>query len=131
MRYLGIDYGSVWIGLAIAEDPERIAFPRAQVRNDSKLVAYVARMIDDEDVSRVIVGDTLASGGLENPITAQAHEFAEKLQQASGAQVVFAPELWSSIEASRYAPEGAEKSDASAAAIILQRYLDMKSSRIQ
>jgi RNase H-fold protein (predicted Holliday junction resolvase) len=37
-------------------------------------------------------------------------------------------ELWSSIEASRYAPEGSAKSDSAAAAVILQRYLDAQTN---
>src|SRR3989344_1376498 len=131
MKYLGIDYGSKWIGLAISDDKGTIAFPRAEIENDEKLVPFLFRMIEQEKIGQIIVGDTLASGGSENKVTREAQLFVEKLAKATAVPVEFAPEIWSSIEASRYAPQGQEHNNAAAAAIILQRYLDMRGTGVE
>lgn len=129
MRYLGIDYGAKRLGLAVSS--EGIAFPRDVIENDEKAVATLRDIIDKERISTIIIGDTRDFGGMANPITKDAKAFAERVKKETGMAVVEAFEAGSSIEASRFAPEGHSKDDAAAAAIILQRYLDMKSSTSQ
>ncbi|MDO8514411.1 MAG: RuvX/YqgF family protein [bacterium] len=131
MKYLGIDYGSKWVGLALSNDAGTIAFPRAEIENDEKLIPFLFRMIEQEKVGQIIVGDTLASGGAENRITREAQTFVEALAKSCSIPIEFAPEMWSSIEASRYAPKGEEHNNAAAAAVILQRYLEMKGVDVQ
>jgi RNase H-fold protein (predicted Holliday junction resolvase) len=46
--------------------------------------------------------------------------------QQSGLPIERSWEVWSSIEAGRFAGKGHEHDDASAAAFILQRFLDMR-----
>jgi putative Holliday junction resolvase len=131
MKFLGIDYGSKRIGVAVSDAAGAIAFPRKVVPNDDQALPRILRSIEDERVGACVVGDTLGSSGAENPVTAQARRFSEELQRQSALPVVYAPELWSSIEAARYAPEGGAHDDSAAAAIILQRYLDMKGGSVQ
>ena len=50
--------------------------------------------------------------------------FAKSLEAQTGIVVELVSEIWSSIEASRYSENPADHNDASAAAVILQRYLD-------
>jgi putative Holliday junction resolvase len=126
MKYIGIDYGSKTVGIAISDDEGKIAFPRAEIPNDEKLLSFVARMASEEKTEQVIVGDTRSHGGAENPVTKEAERFAGELARETGLPVSRAFEAWSSVEASRYAPKGQEHNDAAAAAIILQRFLDMK-----
>jgi len=129
MKFLGLDYGSTQIGIALTDDEGRIAFPHASIPNDEKAVAFVRALLGKEKVSGIILGDTRTVSGAENPITPSADAFAHALE-ATGVPVTRMWEAWSSIEASRYAPEGVH-SDAAAAAVILQRYLDTKENRIQ
>ena len=128
MRYLGIDYGAKRIGLAISS--EGIAFPRGIVDNDANLFMALRELIMKEKVTRTIVGDTRSFGGGENPVTKDAESFIEKLKKETGLSVTSAWEAGSSVEASRYAPEGRPHDDSAAAAIILQRYLDMRGDAI-
>lgn len=125
MKYLGIDYGSKRVGTAVSDAEGKIAFPRAEVPNNEKLHRSLAAIVGQEGVGKIIVGDTRAFGGTQNPITPEAEAFTAKLRELTGIPVELAFEAGSSIEASRYAPRGEEHNDAAAAAIILQRYLDM------
>ena len=129
MKYLGIDFGTKRVGIAVSNDAGGIAFPRRTMPNDEQLVARLVKIIGEEKISHVVIGDTRSHGGAENPVSAQADLFIEALQRASGVPIIRAFEAWSSIEASRYAPRGREHDDAAAAAIILQRYLDMQTKK--
>lgn len=128
MRYLCIDYGSKRVGVALSDERGAIAFPKMTLENDGKLFGALKAMIERERVEHVVLGDTRTVAGAENPVTKEAEAFGERLARESGKPLSRAFEAWSSIEASRYAPEGSEHDDAAAAAIILQRFLDMRSS---
>lgn len=126
MKYLGIDYGSKWVGIAISDEEGKIAFPRAEVPNGTGLLQFIARMVEQEKVKTIIVGDTRTVEGKDNPITPEVEKFVAEIARVTTILTEFAPEMWSSIEASRYAPKGQEHNNAAAAAIILQRFLDTK-----
>ena len=128
MKYLGIDYGAKRVGVAVSDAAGTIAFPRATLPNDAQLFSQLAELITNEKIGSIVVGDTRSHGNKENPVTAEAESFVAALQKTFDVSVERVWEMWSSIEASRYAPEGKEHNDASAAAIILQRYLDMRRS---
>ena len=88
-------------------------------------------MAADEHVGRILVGDTLSHGGVRNPVSDAADAFVKTLKDHCPVPIERAHEAWSSIEASRYAPENKQHDDSAAAAIILQRYFDMKGGAIQ
>lgn len=126
MRYLGIDFGSNRIGVAVSDRDGSIAFPKAVEKRDAGLVKRLCALVRDESVHSIVMGDTRTLLGTANDITTEAERFAEELRAATGIPVVLANEAWTSVEAARYAPESRVHDDASAAAIILQRFLDMK-----
>lgn len=131
MKYLGIDYGAKRVGVAVSDAAGTIAFPRATLPNDAQLFSQLEELVKNEKITRIVVGDTRSHGGKENPVTAEAEAFVTALEKALATPVVRVWEMWSSIEASRYAPEGKEHNDASAAAIILQRFLDTRGKSIK
>ncbi|MDO8576289.1 MAG: Holliday junction resolvase RuvX [bacterium] len=129
MRYLGIDFGAKRVGVAVSDAAGTIAFPRATLPNDAQLFSQLAELVKNEKIGSIVVGDTRSHGGKDNPVTAEAEVFVTSLQAAIAVPVERVWEMWSSIEASRYAPEGKGHDDASAAAIILQRFLDMRGTK--
>ncbi|MDP2648662.1 MAG: Holliday junction resolvase RuvX [Patescibacteria group bacterium] len=124
MKYLGIDYGSKRVGVAVSDDAGGLAFPRTQLSNDDELMEKLAGIVEEEKIESIVVGDTRSHGGGENPVTHEAERFTEDLKRL-GLPVSLVSEAWSSVEVSRYAPKGSEHDDAAAAAFILQRFLDM------
>jgi len=125
MKFLGVDYGAKRVGLAQSDATGSIAFPLETVPNDANLLAHVQKLMEERRIHAVVVGDARAFGGGENPVTKDVEAFAQSLKEA-GITVEMAWEAGSSIEASRYAEKGDEHKDEAAAAIILQRFLDMK-----
>lgn len=119
MKYLGIDYGSKRIGLAVST--EGIAFPRGVLPNDANLLDSLKDIVEKERISVIVVGDTRSYGARENPISKQVDEFMAKAREF-GVPVEPAFEMGSSVAVST---ERGEKKDDAAAAFILQRFLDM------
>ena len=126
MRYLGIDYGTKHIGIAVSDDAGSFAFPRKIILNDAKLFDSLLRVIESERAGEIVIGDTLTLNGGANAITGEADAFAEKVKEHMGIPVHRIREAWSSQEATRYAPQGKRHDDSAAAAIILQRFLDQR-----
>lgn len=126
MKYLGIDYGAKRVGLAVSDDDGKIAFPRATVPNDEKLLQFVYRVCEEEHIAAVVIGDTRSHSGAKNPVTVRADKFIEAFAKLTAIPIERVPEMWSSIEASRYAPDGKGHDDSAAAAVILQRFLEMR-----
>ncbi len=130
MKYLGIDYGAKRVGLAISDSDGKIAFPRAEIANDDHLFKFITRMAEEGKVEKIIIGDTRTWEGGANTVTPELEKFVGELAKATQIESEYAREAGSSIEASRYAEKGNEHNNAAAAALILQRYLDMRTPAI-
>ena len=125
MKYLGIDYGAKRIGLAVSDEGGTIAFPRETIANMRGAAGVIKELIQKEEIGFVVVGDTRGFGGVANPVTSRAEAFVEDLKGDLNVPVAYGWEAGSSIEANRFDPDHVH-SDAGAAAVILQRFLDMK-----
>lgn len=126
MRILGIDYGTKRIGLALSDETETIANPYKVVVSKDFLDIIVAEA-KNLGIETIVIGESRDFTGRENPLMEAVHKFSKKLEGA-GLKVFLEPEYSSSVEASRF--QGVrEDIDASAAAIILQRYLDKQKAK--
>lgn len=123
MRMMGIDYGSKKVGVAISDEGGTFAFPRSVLAQDERLLQALLNLIHDEKVKCVVMGESKNYAGEANPIGISAAQFAKELGAASGVEVVFESEVLSSKEAERIQGKH-ELTDASAAAIILQSYIE-------
>lgn len=137
MRYLGIDYGTKRVGVAISDEMGSLAFPKVIFHNDNQLIPNILKLCDDEDVEKVVLGESNTQNGEQNKIMKEILEFKEKLEQKSGKQVFLEKEFMTSHEVSRQRFEmqneqgrnkkqDNKKVDDSAAALILQRFLDKR-----
>lgn len=125
MRYLGIDYGTGKVGLALSDEAGTMGFPKASIDNGPRLMQEVRELAAAEGVAAVVIGDSMDSSGKPNPVALEAREFGAKLSEESGLPVYYEMEAFSTQEARR-APDGTRGKgavDASAAALILTSYL--------
>lgn|SRR3989344_6934024 len=125
-KYLGIDYGAKRIGIAVSNDEGTIAFPRATIQNDAHTIESLMNLIEEAKIQAIVIGDTRSFSHRENPVTKEAESFIVRLKKETNLPVEGASEAGTSIEASRYAPDDVGHSDGAAAAIILQRFFDMR-----
>ncbi len=122
MRYIGIDYGTRRIGIAVGDDATFIAFPREVLLNGKESFSAILEIIEDEQAGKVVLGESKNFKGIDNLVMPEIRDLKEKLEKA-GKVVVFEPEFLTSHQASKM---GAPKEflDVSSATIILQSYLD-------
>ncbi len=131
MRFLGIDYGTKRVGIAISDDDGKIAFPNDTLQNGRNLNDKIIKLCKDRDIGTVVIGESNNFQGKENPIMGEVKKLAEFLKSETKLPVIMEPEFLTSAQASRIQGE-VEGIDASAAAIILQSYLEkMKNVKIK
>lgn len=123
MKYIGIDYGTKRIGVALSDDGGTMAFPYGVVPNTTGLFDELETIIKKHEVSGVVVGESLDYSGKPNPVMKEIKEFVRVLEERTGMVVQYEPEFLTSAEA-RHIQGDSNTLDASAAAIILQSFLD-------
>ena len=131
MRYLGVDYGSKRVGIALSDEAGTMGFPFTIIPNTPRLVDELCALIAKENVGAIVMGESRNLAGGENTIARDARVFGEMLPEHAGVPIFFESEVFTSAQARRM-PEKEMKSraakrrvdiDASAAALILTSYL--------
>jgi putative holliday junction resolvase len=133
-RLLGLDLGSVTIGLALSDAGQCIATPlktlhRKKFRDDA---AALLALVDAEQVAGLVVGLPLNMNGSAGPRVQSVRQFVRNLQALRPAlPVVLQDERLTTLAAERAMLEAdlsrakrAARVDAVAAGLILQAYLD-------
>ncbi len=132
-RLLGVDYGSVRIGLAVT-DPERtIAFPLAtyERRGREQDAAYFRKLVEEEAIGQIVLGLPVHLSGQEGKKAAEARAFGQWFEEVTGLPVLFWDERFTTVEAEGFLwaaglthKRRKERRDRVAAQILLQSYLE-------
>ncbi len=128
---LGIDVGTVRIGVA-ASDPEgRLSFPVATVPRGPRAASDVARIASERDAVVIFVGLPLSLAGKEGPSADDARAFAAEIAERTGLVVRLIDERLSTVSATRALREAGKSArsqrsivDQQAAVVILGNALD-------
>lgn len=118
--------------MAVSDDLGLMAHPRPAIIEKDRRAAIrkVARLVELEAVSEVIVGMPLTLEGARGAQAAEVREFARALRDELSIPVTEADERLSSAQAQAMAPAAARKRDgtldSAAAAVILQTVLDRR-----
>jgi putative holliday junction resolvase len=123
MRLLGIDYGTKKIGLALTDEEGVMAFPHAVIPNDEKAEAYIESLVTKEEVGEIIIGHSLNREGAPNKVHEAVEALMLNLTLSIGVPIHLEPEQYTTQEAIRLQGRN-DKTDASAAAIILNSYIE-------
>lgn len=118
MNYLGIDYGATKIGLAKAESELRIAVPFRTVLNTPDVIDELERIILVEGFEQIIIGYPLTLAGEVGEQAKEVDDFIVRLKTLS------LPVMKQDERFSTKSAVSAGEDHASAAALILQTYLD-------
>ncbi|MBI5816961.1 MAG: pre-16S rRNA-processing nuclease YqgF [Candidatus Yonathbacteria bacterium] len=125
MKYLGIDYGTKRVGIATGDSDGGMAFPHAVLPNNKKLIPTIKELCDREHINEIVLGESLDYKMKPNVIMEKIIPFKKELENATNLPVLFEREFMTSAAAEHVQGKG-KMIDASAAAIILQSYLDRK-----
>ena len=123
IRLLGIDYGKKRVGIAISDDRGLMAFPKAVLPNDNFLFGEIKNMVEGHGVGKIIIGESKNYKMNDNPIMSRIKAFKDELTRDLGIEVAYESEILSSHQASHFQGK-TNMTDAAAASIILQSYID-------
>lgn len=135
-RYMGIDYGSVRIGIAVSDPMKIIAQGFTTLKNDQESLDRIVAIIAEQSVEKIIVGDPLTLRGEMSAKGEEVGEFVKRLKEKTSVEIVMLDERFTSVMAQRsiltmgtkkkQRQNNKGKVDEVAAAILLQGYLDTK-----
>ncbi len=128
MRYLGIDYGTKMVGVSVSDDGGTIAFPYAILENRKGLVGEIKTICAHEYVDTIVVGESVDYKGKPNIVMKEVDRFITELREVVNVPIVLEREFLSTQQA-RFYQTKRKRVDDSAAAIILQSYLDRKNNK--
>ncbi len=132
-RILGIDHGNRRIGLALSDPLQIISKPYSTITFLSMrdVILKLKKIIKEEDIEKIVLGLPKGMRGQNTSQTKIVREFAVLLREETELHVEFEDERLSSISAQKAliyqgVKTGRNKGriDETAAAIILQQYLD-------
>lgn len=138
MKYLGIDYGTKKIGLAVSDKEGKMAFPYTLLKNEKDPITVIAEIIEKEGIDHIVIGYSIDNTGKENSVMKFVHECKKGLEEKTGKEVSFQKEFMTSVfarqdfdgkaknNARQIKQKKAGDDDMAAAVLILQRFLEKK-----
>jgi putative Holliday junction resolvase len=132
-RLLGVDFGSVRVGLAVSDPDRRIASPLAtyERRRKDQDGRYFLELIAAEEIGLIVVGLPVHLSGHEGAKAMQARAFGRWLAEVTRLPVRFWDERFTTVEAEHHLQAAGltrkrrkSRRDRVAAQILLQHYLD-------
>ena len=125
MRYLGIDYGSKRVGLALSDEAGMMAFPHAVIPNSPTLRKDIEAIIIKNKVTEIVIGHSLDKQSKPNKIQSAIEELMTDLTLAVGLPIHLQPEQFSTQAAIQIQGRN-NMTDAAAAALILDSFITKK-----
>lgn len=133
MRILGLDIGDATIGTAISDPMGWTAqgirtIRRTGIKSDFK---EIINIIEEYKVEKIVAGLPINMNGTMGPSSEKIKNFCEKLNVATGIEIIFQDERLTTVAATRVLLEAdvsrkkrKQVIDTVAASLILQTYLD-------
>ena len=136
MKVLAVDPGEKRSGLAISAGSMAVALPTLAMRGDGKDADRIAKAARDAGAERIVVGLPLNMDGTEGPRARAARDLGEAVRQATDLPVEFWDERLSTAEGEARLREAgldrrelSRRSDAAAAIVILETWLEKRKDR--
>jgi putative Holliday junction resolvase len=140
MRVLALDHGTKRIGVALSDETASIAQPLEFIPAEplAKVLLRIKEIVKERQVREILVGLPRNMNGTYGPAAESARKFAATLREALGLPIKTWDERLTSVQANRFLIEAGmrreqrkTKVDQSAAAILLQSYLDAAAVRAE
>jgi putative holliday junction resolvase len=133
MRLLALDHGTKRIGVAVSDEMKIIASPLEYIPAEPfpKFLARLKEILREKEIELIIIGMPRNMDGSYGPAALKVREFVAVLKDAFTIPIQTLDERLTTVQAQRFLIQGnvrrekrKEKVDQTAAAILLQSYLD-------
>lgn len=130
---LGIDYGSIRVGLALCDRDQTIAIPFQLYERHKRHeeAEFYQALVKKERIAGIVIGLPVHLSGNESPKSKEVRKYAQWLGQVTGLPIAFCDErftsafAWDELKAGGLkASQRKKQLDKVAAQIMLQAYLD-------
>jgi putative holliday junction resolvase len=132
-KWLGIDFGSKYIGVAVGDESISVPLKTLDAQPDDALLKSLAKLAADELATGFVVGLPINMNGSEGKAARLCRDFAKRLADASKLPVEFGDERLSSwdaegmlIEAGLKPSERKQRVHALAAKLILEAFFNAR-----
>ena len=139
MRILALDHGTKRIGVAVSDEMKMIATPLEFIPAEpfAEFLARLREILREKEVEMILIGLPRNMDGSYGPAALKVQEFVAVLKDAVTIPIQTLDERLTSVQAHRFLTEAEVggrkrkgKVDKSAAAILLQSYLDGRSGGV-
>ena len=132
-RLLGVDYGSVRIGLAVTDPDRKIAFPLTTYERKGREqdAEYFRRLVQAESITQIVLGLPIHVDGREGMKAAEVRTFGQWLGEVTTLPIIYWDERFTTVEAEAHLWSAGlthkrrkARRDRVAAQILLQSFVD-------
>ena len=132
-RFLGIDYGTVRIGLALSDPTGILATPLPFLDNNSpsQVISAMTALIETHQITGLVIGMPRNMDGTYGPSAQKVRDFIAQIQKSISLPITPIDERLTTAQASKQLSgiglsqkQLRKKVDSSSACLILQQYLD-------
>ena len=133
MRILALDHGTRRIGIAVSDEMKMIASPLEYILAEpfANFLSRLREILREKEVELILVGMPRNMDGSYGPAALKVQEFVAALKETITIPIKTLDERLTTVQAQRFLIQGnvrrdkrKEKVDKTAAAILLQSYLD-------
>ena len=133
MRILALDHGTVRMGIALSDELKMIAHPLEFIPAEpfAGFLDRLKQLIREKEVELILIGMPRNMDGSYGPAAQKVQQFVAVLREAVTVPIKTADERLTSVQAQKFLREAGKNSrqqrgkvDQSAAALLLQSYLD-------
>ncbi len=135
MRILGLDHGTKRVGVAVSDELHMIALPLEYIAPEpfADFLARLKEILREKEIELILIGMPRNMDGSYGPAALKVQEFAAALKDAVAVPLKLWDERLTTTQAQKFLIQGGmrrdkrkEKVDQTAAAILLQSYLDSR-----
>jgi putative Holliday junction resolvase len=135
MRILGLDHGTKRVGVAVSDEMHLIAQPLEYIAPEpfADFLARLKEILREKEIGLIVIGMPRNMDGSYGPAALKVQEFAAVLKDAVAVPLKLWDERLTTTQAQKFLIQGGvrrdqrkEKVDQTAAAILLQSYLDSR-----
>ncbi len=123
MRWIGIDYGDTYLGVAVSNDTNTMSVPLSVVPT-TNFKEYLSQVIAENDIQGFVVGLPLHLSGHEGELASKSRDFGTQLEEIFDLKIVYEDERLTTKQSEYSHRKKGERTDDIAASIILQQFLD-------
>jgi putative holliday junction resolvase len=133
MRALGLDWGTVRIGVAMSDEGQKLAFPLQHTLATKNALEEIRKLVEEYEVEKIVMGLPLSLSGDETQSTKKVRQFGDRLEKILNIKIDYFDERFSTVASTKslHDQDIKEKDQRSikdniAAALLLQKYLEKK-----